>query len=274
MAPLARHPAMNRTQWNKRIDRADTLIGRETSSREVLTFYRHVLGVQRQISENTGDAPARGSEGGEARLRECIDVDAASRWLPVVFLLAREKGPPALAHAVGLIEALSQESQRQLLQDYIDRRNGLDDAVIFVARIVIEPFAERLGGQIRFTTTGSEGICPLCGGSPQLAVLRPEGDGGKRYLQCSFCSLEWEFRRVLCPACSETDHTKLPRYSAEEPKAVRVEACDTCKTYLKSFDTTLDGLLVPAVDEVATVVLDVWATEHGYRKIQPNVIGF
>jgi formate dehydrogenase maturation protein FdhE len=56
--------------------------------------------------------------------------------------------------------------------------------------------------------------------------------------------------------------------------AVRVEACDTCKSYLKSFDTTLDGLLIPEVDEIAFPALDIWASEQGYRKIQLNLMGF
>ena len=114
----------------------------------------------------------------------------------------------------------------------------------------------------------------MCGSQPQLAVLRPEGDGGKRHLACSLCLTEWEFRRIICPVCEEMDPTKLPRYSAEEPIAVRVEACDTCKSYLKSFDMTVDGLMVPEVDEIATVALDVWAAEHGYHKIQLNLLGF
>jgi len=37
-----------------------------------------------------------------------------------------------------------------------------------------------------------------------LGVLRPEGDSGKRFLVCSFCSLEWEFRRILCANCGES----------------------------------------------------------------------
>jgi formate dehydrogenase maturation protein FdhE len=28
------------------------------------------------------------------------------------------------------------------------------------------------------------------------------------------------------------------------------------------------------VDEIATAPLDLWAVEHGYRKIQPNLMGF
>ena len=55
---------------------------------------------------------------------------------------------------------------------------------------------------------------------------------------------------------------------------MRVEACDTCKYYLKSVDMTVDGLAVPIVDEVATAPLDMWAIEHGFSKISPNLMGF
>jgi formate dehydrogenase maturation protein FdhE len=70
------------------------------------------------------------------------------------------------------------------------------------------------------------------------------------------------------------NHEKLPRYSAEGIAAVRVEACDTCKSYLKSVDLTVDGFAVPEVDEVATTPLDLWAAERDYRKIHLNVMGF
>lgn len=105
-------------------------------------------------------------------------------------------------------------------------------------------------------------------------MIRPEGDGGKRLLLCSLCQSEWEFRRILCPACGEVNHEKLPRYSAEGIASVRVEACDTCKHYLKSIDMTVDGLAVPVVDEIATAPLDLWAAEHGYQKIRLNLMGF
>ena len=116
--------------------------------------------------------------------------------------------------------------------------------------------------------------CPHCGSDPQLAVIRPEGDGGKRLLLCSLCQSEWEFRRILCPACGEEHNENLPRYTAEGITAVRVEACDVCKRYLKSIDMTVDGLAVPVVDEIATAPLDLWAVEHGYTKIQLNLMGF
>jgi FdhE protein len=264
---------MNRTAKDKCILRADDLLARATSSREVLTFYRHVLELQQRIDEELRSRSA--PEPRQATpLREQLDAEVAAKWLPALFTVTKEKAPAKLAGEVSRIQDLYAQSERRLLQNYINGSDVDDVAATFVARVLVEPCARFLALQSTFSTTGSESTCPLCGGKPQLAVLRPEGDGGKRYLQCSFCLTEWEFRRVLCPTCAETDYTKLPRYSAEEPMAVRVEACDTCKSYLKSFDTTLDGLLIPEVDEIAFPALDIWASEQGYRKIQLNFMGF
>jgi formate dehydrogenase accessory protein FdhE len=262
---------MKRTDYEKRIARADDLIARESASREILTFYRHILELQQRMDRAMNSSLAAESN---PKLRERIDVELAAKWLPEVFALIKNEAPVKLAVEVGRIQALDGKSHRQLVRDYISGREVDDAASTLVARVTVQPIAEAVARQATFTTSGSEATCPLCGGKPQLAVLRPEGDGGKRFLLCSFCSTEWEFRRVLCPMCGETDHTKLPRYLAEEPMAVRVEGCDACRRYLKSFDATLDGLLVPEVDEIASPALDIWACEHGYRKIQANVMGF
>jgi FdhE protein len=52
-----------------------------------------------------------------------------------------------------------------------------------------------------------------------------------------------------------------------------VEACDSCQTYIKSVDLTKNGLAVPVVDELATIALNLWAEENGYRKLQLNLLG-
>ena len=46
-----------------------------------------------------------------------------------------------------------------------------------------------------------------------------------------------------------------------------------CGRYLKSIDISKAGLAVPLVDEIAGASLDVWAVEHGYTKIELNLIG-
>ena len=264
-----------RTTWDKRIRRAEELLDRNPSSSQVLTFYRHVLALQQQISQNLGSHTAD-AEGAGASLLEQLDVDLALGWLPAFLKLAQKEGPAKLAEEAAHIAAAPQAEQRQILLAFVDgdQAGGSYAPSTFFARVLFQTQAESFASWLILPSQHSEAFCPLCGSKPQLAVLRPEGDGGKRHLACSLCLSEWEYRRIVCPVCDEVDHTKLPRYSVEEPIAVRVEACDTCKAYQKSFDMTVDGLMVPEVDEMASVALDVWAVEHGYHKIQLNLLGF
>lgn len=62
-------------------------------------------------------------------------------------------------------------------------------------------------------------------------------------------------------------------YVAKEFPHVRVEACDACGCYIKAVDVTVDGNAVPLVDEIATLPLNIWAEEHGYSKMAPNIVG-
>jgi FdhE protein len=99
------------------------------------------------------------------------------------------------------------------------------------------------------------------------------GDGGARSMVCSFCLAEWNFRRIICPGCGEEDNRKLPVFTASDFDYVRVECCDTCKTYIKGVDLTKNGRAEPVVDELASAPLDLWAREHGYAKLQSNLLG-
>ncbi len=257
--------AIRSAQWEKRISRAADLAERWSYATEVLTFYRVVLEFQRKIHEEISSRPAKT----DGPFRERLNLDDALRHLPALLSLVERKGPAKLAEDAATIRAVSAEEQRQILQGFL-----ADDPTPepFFPRALLQPYAERLASPPPSGITVS--TCPVCGARPQAAVLRPEGEGGKRFLLCSLCLTEWEFRRVLCPVCGETDYQKLPRYSPEAPEHVRVEACDTCRFYVKSIDLTLNGRAVPLVDEVATVPLDLWATEHGYKKVELNLMGF
>ena len=255
-----------------RIRRAEDLLEHNPSSAEVLTFYLHLLGLQQQISQSLSHASSNAVEG--ATLIEQLDVDAALSWLPTLLKVAQKEGPAKLAEEAKRMGAAGEAEQRQTLLAFLDHQSAPYVPSSFFSRVLFQAQAEFLASRQSMPANYSAATCPLCGSRPQFAVLRPEGDGGKRHLGCSLCLAEWEFRRIVCPACDEVDHTKLPRYSPEEPIAVRVEACDTCTSYMKSFDMTVNGLMVPEVDEVANVALDVWAAKRGYHKIQLNLFGF
>ena len=140
--------------------------------------------------------------------------------------------------------------------------------------IFLQPYAECLADRAEGTPgAGSLAVCPFCSAKPVVGLLRPEGDGGKRFLICSLCSAEWPFGRILCPACGEQNVEKLAVYTASQFPHVRVEACDTCRRYIKTVDLTKNGHAVPIVDELATIPLNLWAEEHQYTKLQPNLLG-
>ncbi len=262
-----------RHSWEQRIRRTDELL-QQGSSSEVLKLYRDVLAAQQEIAaEISPIAGARRDQ--EGLVLEGLDLDVVLPWFPRLLDVLESCAPAKLAEEAKKFRVDTRERQRDTLLAVVAGNVAADaSARPFFARMLLQPYIERLALEStrRGEHTGTS--CPACGSKPQLAVLYQEGDGGKRYLACSLCFTEWEFRRVLCPACGETEYTKLPRYTSDEPLAVRVEACDTCKHYLKSFDLTVNGLMVAEADEIATVALDVWAVEQGYRKIRPNVMGF
>ena len=266
-------PMPTQITWDKRIQRAEELLERNTSTAELMAFYLHVLTLQRQMSQTLASQAT--SESAEAAsLLEQLDVDLALRWMPALLELAQKKGPAKLAQEAARIGAAAEAEQRQQLLAFLDEKAGSYAPSSFFAWVLFQTQAQSLACRRQMPSNYSAALCPLCGSRSQLAVLRPEGDGGKRHLACSLCLAEWEYRRIICPVCEEVDPLKLPYYSPEDPIAVRVEACDTCKAYQKSFDLTVDGLIVPDVDEIATVALDLWAAEHGYHKIRLNLLGF
>lgn len=259
--------------WNKRIERAFDLAVRHPGTAEVMNFYRRILEFQKDLYER---ATLRSAPASDGPFRGRLDVDIAMQQLPALLSLVQENGPSKLAEEAADFSRESAEQCGQVLKLFLNTKDP-DDAgpYAFFGRVLFQPLAEYLAAIPAASLEGFSGmVCPVCDAKPQLAVLRPEGDGGKRFLVCSFCTTEWEFRRVLCPVCGEEDHTKLPRYMAEDLSAVRVEACESCHSYLKSVDLTVDGHAVPLVDEVAAASLDLWAMENGFRKIRRNLMGF
>jgi FdhE protein len=119
--------------------------------------------------------------------------------------------------------------------------------------------------------------CPACGGLPQLAIFGETGEtlvAPQRRLMCARCATEWTYPRMTCVSCRETEGGKMPIFSDDALPHLRVDACDTCHSYLISVDTRREPGAVPLVDEIAGLPLDLAAAERGYSKIARNVMGF
>jgi FdhE protein len=200
----------------------------------------------------------------------------ATRSVQAAVKLA-QKGPAAWQEAIedfwhGELEMSLLADEPEDEQTAKSRESSTSERLL--AWIFLQPYAEYLADQREpISTDGAPSTCPLCGGRPIVGVLRPQGDGAKKSLVCMLCAHEWPFRRIYCPACGEEREPQMAFYSAPEIAHVRVDVCDTCHTYIKSIDLTKTGLPVPVVDELATIPLDLWAREHGYEKLQINLLG-
>jgi FdhE protein len=192
---------------------------------------------------------------------------------PALIELVRQSGPESLAD-FGAEHLQSPDSrERLLLAAWEDPVQNDSEPGRFYARALLQPYAEYLASRGPLAAETTEAICPFCSARPVAGVLRGEGDGMKRWLLCSLCATEWPFRRVICPNCGEQDKDSLPVFTASDFDHVRVDACDRCKTYIKSINLTRNGHAVPVVDELATVALNIWAENQGYSKLELNLLG-
>jgi FdhE protein len=262
---------MLKESWDARIQRAERLADPPAAASELLAFYGKLLRAQKGVYEYL-----RGRRGWlpSGPLEEDLEILRAA--MPDLLRAVEAAGTPALAEEARLLlRAGGDEIDAMLIEQW---RAPSDER--FFAKAFLQPYAcwlsESGGRPAGRDWERRETLCPLCGGRPQVSFLRtsePGAESGGRGLVCSACLTAWPFRRVVCANCGEERPAKLGYFQSPEYEHVRVEACDTCKHYIKGVDLTRLGLAVPLVDEVAAAALDVWAREHGYAKIELNLVG-
>jgi FdhE protein len=271
--------AITNFNYRTRIKRSDLLAQRFPFAREILTFYQRIAQFQSDFYEQLPNlvgkrspAPANGDFRSELNVSFFLQPFVKLLWL------SESHGPSPLAAHSRVLRERGEAAWADLLTEFW--RAGMlepaspDPLTEFLARASLQPYAEFIAGAMLPPVLPMAVCrCPRCNSLPLLGVLRPEGDGGKRFLQCSFCSQEWEFRRILCAYCGQEQEPKLPVYVAEQFPYVRVECCETCKHFLRTIDLTKDGRAVPIVDDLAAIPLTLWAQENGYTRIQTNLLG-
>jgi FdhE protein len=256
--------------WTKQIERADYLAGEASGSRELLVFYARLLRAQEEIYESFRSRrdwlPAGDVES---------DLTVVQSSMVTLLETVAQHGPTSLATEAQVLLAEPEIVAHRLLHYW---RSPSDTQ--FFAKSILQPYARWLA-ETRTTPVGrelagGERTCPFCGGQPQLSFLQSKessSESGNRDLLCATCLSSWEFRRVICANCGEERPPKLGYFHSPEFDHIRIEACDSCQHYIKGIDLTRFGHAVPLVDEIYASAMDLWAREHGYTKIELNLVG-
>lgn len=262
---------MPQSPWQRRMERARELIEQQAFAAEILGFYLHLSRFQEQMHRDLERLVAKPTLNVSSQSAEQLSL-LASKFAPFLSVV-ESNGPKRLAELACQLREAGESQWFELLAEAWRVRSP-SDAREFLAQAFLQPYAELLRARASLPPAeGRYASCPFCARKPSLAVLRQRSESAARSLVCGFCTAEWDFRRLVCPGCGEENDKKLPVFTASDFDCIRVECCETCKTYIKTIDLTKNGRADPLVDELASAPLDLWAREQGYAKLQPNLLG-
>jgi FdhE protein len=250
-------------QFERRAERAELLAPGAPSAEAPLLFAAGLFRAQAEMARALTSASPSLEQMLEPLLRAATPL-----------LRHAERGPEPLAEAARSRLDDDPGTAQSRLRIYWD--GGPEARDDYLSRAILQPWVRLLAAEKRPPQrTLRKGTCPFCSGLPWMTTKRGEAQlqGGQRNLCCALCAGEWEFMRIRCPSCGEDDPDKLPNFHDEARKAVRIEACDTCKRYVKSIDLSVDARPIPDVDDLATISLDLWAQEQGFTRIESGLAG-
>ncbi len=269
-------------------DRAQQLKAKRPGYGDILDFYVKIRKAQVASETSLKIDPiklkGKWSDEGFSLIRKedfPVDVEASI----ILFLTLCRIGKTANPHMAGEVEKI----ENLLREDKLDleellgdagkgRRSeqvaddlGLDKQVLsFLAYNSIRPSIEAAIEQLRCDLeheSWRECHCPVCGSLPSLNLLK--GNEGKRYSLCSYCGFQWRIDRLSCAVCGNGEHVSLSYFSGEGEEAFRIDLCEKCNHYIKTIDYRKLETSDPALEDLATLHLDVLAVEKGYTRAVP-----
>lgn len=122
---------------------------------------------------------------------------------------------------------------------------------------------------------GKSGRCPVCSSPPGMAIVDTLDNVEQRFLSCCFCRYRWQINLIGCPDCGNSRPEKLSFFVGNTgcEQGARAVSCDECRTYLKTvfIKCRNDGRgfddLDMDIEDVATIPLDIIASQRGYSPI-------
>jgi FdhE protein len=113
--------------------------------------------------------------------------------------------------------------------------------------------------------------CPTCGSLPAMAQLVGADPGRKRLLSCGCCGTRWQFKRTGCPFC-DADSQRLASVAIEGEPALRIDHCESCRGYLKTYDGEGNEILLLA--DWSSLHLDLIAHDRGLKRLAASLYEF
>ena len=113
--------------------------------------------------------------------------------------------------------------------------------------------------------------CPTCGSLPAMAQLVGVDPGRMRLLSCGCCGTRWQFKRTGCPFC-ETDSQRLASVTIEGEPGLRIDHCEACGGYLKTYDGHGNETLL--LSDWSSLHLDLIAHDRGLKRLAASLYEF
>lgn len=271
-------------------ERIKQILKKRPKYKEILNFYLKIKEEQEKFRSQLNLSPIFLKKEWKDLLRQegfsliekkdfRVDTEVSIKLFQSLCEVAKDANPH-LAQQVGMIrEAIGQDRlnleeifKGKIKGEKLAEEIGLDQKVFsFLIYQSIKPSLEEGVKDLRKELEGenwSKGYCPLCGSSPSLALLK--GEGGKRYLQCSYCGFEWRVDRLFCPFCGNREQGSLQYFFGEGEEAYRIDTCEKCHHYLKTLDTRVMEIVDPELEDIATLHLDLMASQKGYKRSVPH----
>jgi FdhE protein len=111
--------------------------------------------------------------------------------------------------------------------------------------------------------------CPTCGSRPAMAQLVGNDPGRLRFLSCGCCGTQWRFLRTGCPFCENKDDHRLAVLSIEAEGGLRLDYCERCDGYLKTYSGMGNEILLMA--DWTSLHLDILARDRGLKRLAASL---
>lgn len=274
-----------------RLARARELAASRTAAAPLAFLVDTLRHQQRRTDDPTVVAAAallaRDADARRARDRwPLLDLDAARDPLVAeVRVVARVANdwdlPGPLRETLGSLGGLPEDALTSAADLWLEEPGAIDPRIGAWLLVAAAPLLELAATEVPVPSPDDwrGAACPCCGGPPQVSVIEERSGeflgGSPRWLVCSRCATWWRYPRAVCSDCGEDRPSELTDYVAEGIGWARVDTCATCGGYCKTFDLRADGArdVVPLVDDVASLTLDMWAAEQGHRRRTVSLAG-